>query len=241
MPVGDAATDLGRRTVADDSRPVNGIRASRTATEPAPAARTQRQVPCVHRAEGLQGPPGVQGQRGLPGAVGPAGPPGATGPTGPAGPSGAVGAAGPAGATGLPGPAGARGPSNGIVLFRSPPTVLPPGDSATTVITVPSVPPGSWLLFAEASVVNPNGAKDIVRCNILAPGNEAQPPSQTEVGTGPFEPLVSTFTLVGAARSATVFNASLTCRHDTTLSGVRVEAVTMTLVQLGAVSIAVLP
>lgn len=88
--------------------------------------------------------------------------------------------------------------SSAIVRFDDSPTDLPASTALTTVLSVQSVPAGSWVALAEATVVNPNGSPAIIKRNIVAPGDEAQPPSQSDlVNPGS---LVTTFTLVGGAQ-----------------------------------------
>jgi hypothetical protein len=97
---------------------------------------------------------------------------GAVGPRGPQGPPGASGAPGQQGAKGDKGDKGDRGdpgPSNVIMRHRDAPLLMPPGAGGeVTVLTMASVPAGSWLLIAKSDAVNyQNSSGSYFRCWIF--------------------------------------------------------------------------
>jgi hypothetical protein len=143
-------------------------------------------------ATGLTGPAGPTGATGL---TGPAGPTGATGLTGPAGPTGATGLTGPAGPTGAPGPsaiitkayAEAQMNRDGV------------GNNWILELGTLSVPSGSWLLIANASVNGSDGSS--CRLRLDADNSEITGGSQYSTGR-------STFTIIlpVIVSEATVYN-----------------------------------
>ena len=87
---------------------------------------------------------------------------------GPRGRPGAVGVAGPAGAKGDKGDTGATGPSE--VLVKTLGSGHIGSNSAAIIGTSVSPGPGSYLVHAQARLVNGDSTTRIIRCYIEAPG-----------------------------------------------------------------------
>jgi hypothetical protein len=166
--------------------------------------RGERGVP---GAKGDTGETGARGPAGATEATGPAGPTGATGLTGPAGPTGATGLTGPAGptgATGLTGPAGPTGaPGPSAIITKAYAEALMNrdgvGNNWILELGTLSVPSGSWLLIANASVNGSDGSS--CRLRLDADNSEITGGSQYSTGR-------STFTIIlpVIVSEATVYN-----------------------------------
>jgi hypothetical protein len=129
-------------------------------------------------ATGPTGPAGAQGQPGAQGAVGSAGPQGPTGPTGPVGPPGENGVSiqgpvGPAGSQGPAGSEGAAGPSDVYIGKRNSGPFLLNGTifGVWTSVAMVTVPPGSYLIQAAATGINPTSVPVDLHCAIFVNRN----------------------------------------------------------------------
>jgi hypothetical protein len=166
-------------------------------------------------AKGDTGETGARGPAGATEATGPAGPTGATGLTGPAGPTGATGLTGPAGptgATGLTGPAGptgAPGPSAIITKAYADAQMNRDGVGNNWILELGtlSVPSGSWLLIANASVNGSDGSS----CRLRLDADNSEITGGSQYSTGK-----STFTIIlpVIVSEATVYNFVCTSASD---------------------------
>ena len=107
----------------------------------------------------------------LKGATGAAGAVGATGATGATGAAGAKGDTGDVGATGSQGPKGDIGPSNVFEATRNSDGGFTDG-SQHTLITLPNLPAGDYLLTARAGLSNtsPPTSGSVIDCDLLVGG-----------------------------------------------------------------------
>ena len=143
----------------------------------------------------------IRGERGVPGAKGDTGETGARGPagateaTGPTGPTGATGLTGPAGPTGAPGPSAIITKAYAEALMNRDGV----GNNWILELGTLSVPSGSWLLIANASVNGSDGSS--CRLRLDADNSEITGGSQYSTGR-------STFTIIlpVIVSEATVYN-----------------------------------
>jgi hypothetical protein len=137
-------------------------------------------------APGATGATGSQGPAGQQGETGPVGATGATGPQGPAGEQGTVGPVGPvgppgengvsiqgpvglAGSQGPVGPVGPVGPSDVYIGKQNSGPFLLNGThfGVWTTVAMVTVPPGSYLIQAAATGINPTSLPVDVHCAIF--------------------------------------------------------------------------
>jgi Collagen triple helix repeat (20 copies) len=151
------------------------------------------------------------------GAVGPAGPRGPVGANGVNGANGSQGPPGPSGATGAQGPKGDKGdpgPSN--VIFRSQLdaaiTMSVLGGTASTIVTMPNVPAGTWVLIGKAVPVHNATPPTFFRCWVEINGG-IRPGSTAWLG-GPDYPPATPITAFAAVNSGAPFTATFRCSHD---------------------------
>jgi hypothetical protein len=97
------------------------------------------------------------------------GPQGPAGPQGPQGPTGATGPAGPTGPTGPQGPAGANGVGHAWVVSGG--AFTPINNSQVTLASV-TVPAGTYLIFAEASLYSSDTSTQDGNCKLTTPDGD---------------------------------------------------------------------
>jgi hypothetical protein len=157
--------------------------------------------------------------QGVPGRNGSNGKNGATGKNGTNGKNGADGKAGVNGVN------GANGASAGIVDFSDSPFELPL--TRTAVATLPSVPPGSYILLAKTKLEDTNLAEGVtVHCYLA--GDEAVAELTAKGGS-------ATVSLIGVAVSPLTASIPLEC-DDFGTAGVKVSFARLIAIQVQALS-----
>ncbi len=160
-----------------------------------------------------QGVPGRNGSNGKNGAAGKNGT------------NGKNGTDGKAGANGKDGVNGVNGASTGIVDFSDTPAELPL--TRTAVATLPSVPPGSYILLAKAKLEDGNLTEAVdVHCYLA--GDEAVVELAAKGG-------VATLSLFGISVSPLTASVSLEC-DDFGTAGVKVSFARLLAIQVQALS-----
>lgn len=160
-----------------------------------------------------QGVPGRNGSNGKNGAAGKNGT------------NGKNGADGKPGANGKDGLNGANGVSTGIVDFSDSPFELPL--TRTAVATLPSVPPGSYILLAKTQLQDTNPTEAVeVHCYLA--GDEAVAELAAKGGS-------ATISLFGISISPLTASVSLEC-NDFGTAGVKVSFARLIAVQVQALS-----
>jgi len=161
----------------------------------------------------------LKGKAGATGATGDKGASGERGATGVTGVAGAAGATGATGTTGATGPQGEPGEAGGDALAETHSNMnLSTTGGGEVTITSLSLSPGSWVVSAEATLVN-FGPSDFTRCQITANGSQIAS-GTTMVGNpglGGAEgaaALVAGRGLIGAFETSTTVPVELRCLHD---------------------------
>jgi hypothetical protein len=158
-----------------------------------------------------QGVPGRNGSNGKNGAAGKNGT------------NGKNGTDGKAGANGKDGINGATGASTGIVDFSDSPFELPL--TRTAVATLPSVPPGSYILLANAQLENTKPTEgDTVRCYLT--GDE----SLTELG------IKGSATVALTSVSVSPLTASISLECEAASTGVKISFARLVAIQVQTLS-----
>lgn len=140
---------------------------------------------------------------------------------------------------------GATGPSNVIVRYRAGNGLTALSDSfLTPVVTIPSIPAGSYLLIASAVAENGGASEDVVRCYITAPGTAGQPGSTlpwifARTGDAGGSSQATPITVIVAATSTSAFGATFGCTHDQLTPGQTVGQATFAAIRTGALDVAV--
>jgi hypothetical protein len=156
---------------------------------------------------------------------GPAGEPGPAGAQGPKGETGAPGAPGAKGEQGEPGPQGVQGqkgesgadgvPAKAVYSAKRAPVNLPAGSVKLPILSLESLPPGSYLLMAHLTAVN-FGSNGYVRCGIKAADEDSFGNWGAVASVGNSAP----FAVVGQINvslpvtSSYTFTPELICRQD---------------------------
>jgi hypothetical protein len=138
------------------------------------------------------------------------------------GKNGTNGKNGADGKAGVNGTNGANGVSAGIVDFSDSPFELPL--SRTAIATLPSVPPGSYILLAKAQLENTKPAGELVHCSLA--GDEA---SVGLVAEG-----AATISLTSVSVSPLTATISLEC--NAAASGVKVSFARLVAIQVQTLS-----
>jgi Collagen triple helix repeat (20 copies) len=160
-----------------------------------------------------QGVPGRNGSNGKNGAAGKNGT------------NGKNGTDGKAGTNGKDGANGANGASTGIVDFSDSPFELPL--TRTAVATLPSVPPGSYVLLAKTQIEDANVTEGVtVHCYLA--GDEALAELAPKGGS-------ATISLLGVAVSPLTASISLEC-NDFGTAGVKVSFARLIAIQVQTLS-----
>jgi hypothetical protein len=152
--------------------------------------------------EGATGPQGAAGSTGSQGPQGVAGPTGPTGTTGPEGPSGPTGPTGPEGPTG---PTGPQGPSNAWPESATNTGTI--GSSPTTVLSVTSLPEGSYIVSGNVSLENTS--------LLSTPGGFVQCTLQFNNGSSTSTGPSSMASVTGEAYANVALNGSFQVASDT--------------------------
>jgi hypothetical protein len=181
--------------------------------------------------------PALKAACSAPGSLSPIGCPGPAGSAGPAGPQG------PAGADGTQGPAGPQGPagqSAGYFTTSSGTADVPltgTGGAPQTIAELPFLPPGRYLVIANATAANLAVAADAVRCAVRA--NHADSAvSSIAVGTSSGHASFGTITVVAPLASSAQSNLEFVCYHDqpAASAGLYLTGIELSAVALGSLT-----
>jgi hypothetical protein len=161
----------------------------------------------------VRGPAGAPGPAGAQGPKGETGAPGAPGAKGEQGEQGERGAQGVQGQKGEPGADGV--PANAVYSAKRAPVNLPAGSVKQPILSLESLPPGSYLLMAHLTAVN-FGSNGYVRCGIKAADEDSFGLWGAAASVGNSAP----FAVVGQINvslpvtSSYTFTPELICRQD---------------------------
>jgi hypothetical protein len=159
-------------------------------------------------------------------------PKGPRGDTGPQGVPGSQGAEGPKGAPGLTGPAGPRGPSGAYIVTRGLPEILLADNAHTSVLTIPNLPAGKYVLSARASVVDYAGASETVWCGARIAGQVLQPHFPIRSGNGPGASTVADVSVIVSTAQNSAFDAELVCSHEVAAMDPSVQYAVLTAIEV---------
>jgi hypothetical protein len=151
---------------------------------------------------------------------GPAGEPGPAGAQGPKGATGATGARGAKGATGATGAKGADGfPAKAFYSAKRAPVNLPAGSVKLPILSLESLPAGSYLLMAHLTAVN-FGSPGYVRCGIKGADEDSFGywGSAASVGNAAPYAVVGQINVSLPVTSSYTFTPELICRQDSSTS-----------------------
>jgi hypothetical protein len=149
------------------------------------------------------------------------------GPTGPAGPAGPTGPTGSKGEPGSPGTKGEPGPSEAYEATLKNSSTLT-GAEEEASLTLLNLPPGTYAIWAQATVHPKGKVSDQVACKLMAGTEEdasTVPNNGAELLVTVHAELTHTFTSAGSARMVcTMFNNSFVL-EESPLGGTRIVAV----------------